>query len=460
MKFFLSIVLSTISYLCISQCNANFSITSNNNGSVTFSNTSISSNPITYYHWFYGDGHSHLVIGTGQQTRNYHNGIYTAKLFLNDTIASCTSSISVTFTVNNAPCQGIVNDIIISQQAYGVCNLYPDVTGMGNYNYSWQYSDGNTSNGFNTSHTFTTSGLYTTTLTISDQLGICNYSFQKTFSVTVAPCTLTPSFTYSIGNNGLVTFQSTSTGTTATTSYYWTFGDFNSAYGSVVSNTYQNSGNYSVQLNVHDSINFTCTASTSQLVNLSNCVNHVSFNLFKDSTQLPNIVWNAYPTYSQNTSTVVWDWGDGTTTTGIMYPSHTYSTTGIFNICVSTIVSCGQTDTYCVNSNIFRTSELLTGPATINVIPQSTTEIKQTEILIGLNAYPNPIADELTIEAITKDNSKLNYVIIDALGRVVLTGNIENSKATINTSALEKGFYSLRITDEKGSSFKTVKLVK
>ncbi|HRG02390.1 MAG TPA: T9SS type A sorting domain-containing protein [Bacteroidia bacterium] len=49
---------------------------------------------------------------------------------------------------------------------------------------------------------------------------------------------------------------------------------------------------------------------------------------------------------------------------------------------------------------------------------------------------------------------------MDALGRVVLTGNMENSKATINTSALEKGFYSLSITDEKGSSLKAMKLVK
>jgi hypothetical protein len=95
-----------------------------------------------------------------------------------------------------------------------------------------------------------------------------------------------------------------------------------------------------------------------------------------------------------------------------------------------------------------------------NVIPQASTGIKQAEILTELNAYPNPIADELTIEATTKDNSKLNYLLVDALGRVVLSGTIENSKATINTSALEKGFYSLSITNEKESSLKAIKLVK
>ena len=457
---FVALLLILISYKGYSQCNASFNITNNSNGSVTFSNTSISANTNCNYTWYYGDGTADFVIGPSSQTHSYYNGVYTATLELNDTISACTSSISLTFTVI-APCNGAIHDIIIGQQQNGACNFYLSTSNI-NYQstFSWNFSDGFTSNGYSTSHTFTNSGTYTATLTASDPLNICNYTFVKTFSVTVAPCALIPSFTYSVGNNGLVTFQSTSTGTTSTTSFYWNFGDFSGMYGSNSSHTYLNSGNYIVQLNVHDSVNFTCTGSTSQLVNLSICVNHISFNLHKDSTQLPNIVWNAYPTYSQNTTSVVWDWGDGTTSTGNMYPSHTYSTTGNFSICVSTTVSCGQTDSYCINSNIFRTSESLTGPATINVIPLSVTGIKQTEKEIGLIAFPNPITDELTIEATTTNDNKLTFVLVDALGRLVLTGNLNNSKTTINTSNLEKGFYSLSVTNEKGSSLKTIKLVK
>ena len=216
-----------------------------------------------------------------------------------------------------------------------------------------------------------------------------------------------------------------------------------------------------MNLNVHDSVNFTCINSTNQLITIGLCVNHLSFYLRKDSTQLPNIVWNAYPIYSQNTSSVMWDWGDGTTTNGIMYPSHTYSTTGTFNICVSSTVSCGQTNSYCLNSTIFKSSgsNLVLGPATINVI-QTATTIQEQNIISDLKVYPNPIADELTIEATTKDGSILYYNLIDALGRIVLQGNTENSKTTINTSALEKGFYSLSISNEIGSSLKAIKLVK
>ena len=96
----------------------------------------------------------------------------------------------------------------------------------------------------------------------------------------------------------------------------------------------------------------------------------------------------------------------------------------------------------------------------VNVIPQMTTGIKQTEMVTGVKAFPNPIADQLMVEATAIDNSKLTYVLIDALGRTVTTGDLNNSKALINTSNLEKGFYSLSITNEKGNNLKTIKLVK
>jgi PKD repeat protein len=458
---FVSLLLAIISYAGYSQCTASYSIINNNNGVVSFSNTSVTSNPSCYYYWYWGDGTMDFSIGTTQvQNHNYSNGIYSVKLVLTDTIGICTNSVITTVTVNTAPCNAIITDIVTGQQQNGYMTFYPVGNGLYNVNYGWNFSDGFNSNGYYTSHTFTNSGIYTATLTASDPLNICNYTFVKTFSVTVAPCSLTPSFTYSVGNNGIVTFQSTSTGTTSTTSFYWNFGDFSGMYGANSSHTYLNSGNYIVQLNVHDSVNFTCTGSTTQLVNLSICVNHISFNLHKDSTQLPSIVWNAYPTYSQNTTSVVWDWGDGTTSSGNMYPSHTYSASGTFSICVSTTVSCGQTDSYCINSNIFRTSESLTGPATINVIPTSVTGIAQTEKEIELIAFPNPIADELTMEVTTTNDNELTFVLVDALGRLVLTGNVNNSKTTINTSNLEKGFYSLSVTNEKGSSLKTIKLVK
>ena len=41
-----------------------------------------------------------------------------------------------------------------------------------------------------------------------------------------------------------------------------------------------------------------------------------------------------------------------------------------------------------------------------------------------------------------------------------MQGIIENSKITLSTSHLEQGFYNLSITNEKGNTLKTVKLIK
>lgn len=204
-------------------------------------------------------------------------------------------------------------------------------------------------------------------------------------------------------------------------------------------------------------VNVSCNSGTTTP---ASCQANSHFYVFADSTNTGN--YFAY-NLSSGTGSVsyLWNFGDGTTSTQ-QYPFHQYAVPGQYVICLTVTATSGTTtcsDISCDSSSVQRMAAGFL-MSQVNVIPQATTGIKQTEVLTGLNAYPNPMADELTIEATTKDNSKLNYVLIDALGRVVLTGTIENSKAIINTSSLEKGFYSLSITNEKGSSLKAVKLVK
>jgi PKD repeat protein len=226
-------------------------------------------------------------------------------------------------------------------------------------------------------------------------------------------------------------------------------------------------GNYFVILNasiigsgVNTSSNVVNVACNSGTTTPASCQANSNFYVFPDSTNAGN--YFAY-NLSSGTGNVsyLWNFGDGTTSTQ-QYPFHQYAVPGQYIICLTVSATSGTTtctDTDCDSSSVQR---MVTGfvMSQVNVIAQAATGIKQAEILTGLNAYPNPIADELTIEATTKDNSKLNYNLIDALGRSVLTGSIENSKAIINTSSLEKGFYSLSITNENGSSLKAIKLVK
>ena len=104
---------------------------------------------------------------------------------------------------------------------------------------------------------------------------------------------------------------------------------------------------------------------------------------------------------------------------------------------------------------------------TINILCGSTStvavtgvkELSETET-ITLNAYPNPIDSYVTIEISSVAIIDFEYKLIDALGRDVLTGKIETEKVTLQTSDLAKGFYSLVVTNKKGNSIKTLKLIK
>ncbi|MBC7696096.1 MAG: T9SS type A sorting domain-containing protein [Burkholderiales bacterium] len=213
-----------------------------------------------------------------------------------------------------------------------------------------------------------------------------------------------------------------------------------------------------------------CDSATNSInVNCGNPANGCQavsqFVVFPDSVNPSSGNYYAYnSSYGSGTTSYIWSFGDGASSTQ-QYPFHQYGVPGQYIICLTVNVTYTTalgtstcTDSYCDSSSV---QKMAAGflMSQMNVIPQTVTGIKHTEQLVSLNAYPNPVADELTIESSSADN-KLSYILIDALGRNVLTGSIENSKVNIYTGSLEKGFYNLSITNEKGNALKTVKLVK
>ncbi len=77
---------------------------------------------------------------------------------------------------------------------------------------------------------------------------------------------------------------------------------------------------------------------------------------------------------------------------------------------------------------------------TTNAVITSVLEEKQSVLSI----YPNPVNDQLII--VSQQNLLgQNYQLIDAFGRVVMQGVINNSSTTLNTQALSAGMYFLVI---------------
>jgi len=101
-------------------------------------------------------------------------------------------------------------------------------------------------------------------------------------------------------------------------------------------------------------------------------------------------------------------------------------------------------DTIPVFWQLISSVELLTS---VNELKSTTTEV---------NIFPNPFADQLTIQAQTNEPSTL--YLFDGLGRPVLKQLFFNS-ATINTSQLAKGIYYYQLSGEHGF-IKTGKVIR
>lgn len=445
-----------------SQCAANFSYTANSNGNVTFTNNSIPLNVNnTIYHWSYGD--NQFAYGTNPTHTYGANGTYLVILHLIDSLSPCNNTYSTTVTITNVAC-AVNAGFNFTVNPSGIVNFANTSTGtLPNTYYYLKYGDNTTNtfinNSFNTiSHTYTASGVYIATLTVNNNSVTCFDTYTAAINVSVTPCTLNANFTYTV-NNGNVNFTNTSTNVSPTALQYWNFGNATTFFGANPSTQNYYNGTYVVTLHINDSITTNCSSSITQTISITNapCVSSANFTMAKDTSVLPSIVWNAFPSYPPNVSNVIWNWGDNSTSTGL-YPSHTYSAAGFYNICLTVTVTCfasTSTTTSCINQNIFKSSNNMQ-MATVNVLNASPTGIvKNNSLASAIRLYPNPVKDILTIESVAAD---FNINITDIYGKVVYSGVRTAGDSNVNVQNLNSGIYFVKIS---GADFsKTVKIIK
>jgi len=449
MKKFVFALLLIASINCIAQCTANFTLANTGAGTISYTSTSTGTNTGTYFSWDFGDGDFFSAMANPNATHTFYNGIYSTTLTINDTITPCTSTVAITFTVNNSPCTGAVSFNYVLQQN-GVVNFYNATSGLNNFNWLWGFGNGNTSTLYNPPpQTYTASGVYNVTLTATDQLSICSYSSVQSISVTVATCSLNSAFTYTIGGGGLVNFTSVSTGTSGTTTYFWDFGDATNSGLQNPSHTYTSNGTYIITLSLQDSINFVCNSTSTQTINLNApCFANVNFNMMKDSSFTSSIVWNAFPNYPSNIIAAQWFWGDASNTLAL-YPSHTYSAAGLYSICVNVTVSCGATATFCANTSIFKMANgEESSIAKVNVIDPTTVGIQnKIKDVIKLRLFPNPSKGEFEL-MLANASGEIQIIIYNMIGKEILRRTEVFSKGKskyFNFSELESGVYFIQV---------------
>ena len=307
---------------------------------------SASSDPfgtIDSYAWDFGDGTT--ASGLNASHTYAAAGSYVVTLTVTDNHGATDSS-TQTFIANAAP-EAVVDVSTTS----GLAPLAIAAVGAGSsdpfgsiVSYEWDFGDGNSASGVAVNHTYSAAGDYTLTLTVTDDNGAQD-SASELITVNLAPLpqiNVTPllgfaPLTISADGNG----SSDPNGTIV--SYDWDFGDGNGAMGLSVGHTYAAPGNYTVLLTVTDDQG--ATASVSQTVT-ANTAPQAAFTISPTNALLPVTVSADASASSDAFGSIVsyaWDFGDGTTATGVS-AGHTYNAAGVYTVTLTVTDDNGATD--------------------------------------------------------------------------------------------------------------------
>lgn len=450
--------IGTIS-VCLSPVTAGFNYSVGLNGQVTFTSTSTPSGSNVVYNWTFHNQIPGSYSATGVPTATFTypaNGFYTVSL--SSGVLGCSSSTSQVFIINNI-CNLNAMISYSNVSANGQVNFIGGSSGTNSTTtYVWGFGDGNTGSGQTPVHTYTSPGVYNVTLTITNT-GTCNATSTTTTNVQV--CMMGAGFTWVPGNNGLVTFYSTSTGTNAGTSYTWTINNWQNNISGVnmptVSQTYSANGNYTVLLTIQNGPG--CTFYSQQMVSINNvsCTANPNFSLAQTATAQ---VWNAIPAFPSNITNAVWSWGDGSSSNGL-FVSHTYSASGMYNICLSVTVNCSSTASACSSYSIFRSGNSMiqvnvVDPALVSGFNESTASLNAAKL------FPNPSHNGVfTLQLEDHNIGAVSVVVMTINGAELYRSEISETQKTnplqLNLQDLPHGIYLLRL--EQGQESLNKKLI-
>lgn len=393
------------------------------------------------------------------------NGTYTICLMFNDSSVACSSNqycdvINITNT-SSTSCQA--NFTYYTDSA---CVTHFVNSSVGNnLTYQWYYNGVAWTTTTNPADMLSNGWSNITLLSYSNGVFCDSISQQLYLNCNGTSGSCSAGFATYTDSNCVTHFNNYSTGSNLTYQWYEMSGGFGLLSTQQNPSLNLSQGQHFIGLYTYSNGQF-CDSLT-QFVNVScggdslnNCFANASFYVFADSVTSGNYyVYNV----SSGTGNVsyLWDFGDGSSSTQ-QYPAHQYTTPGHYVLCLTVTATDGTTtctSSHCDSSSVQRIAAGFL-MSHIAVIPQSTTGIKETGIANNLKVFPNPVSDKLTIETeLASGKESIKCMLVDALGKIVIQKSIVDSKTTLDTSELEKGFYFLSIIND-GKTVKTIKLVK
>lgn len=322
---------------------------------VVFTNHSYTTAPayISSSTWIFGDGQQTTLNWPNNQSTTHQysqTGTYTVKLIVtaND---GCVGESSQDIEVINGPNAGFYASTACEDAEVQFTDI--SQSSPNNPITAWEWDFGDVNSGLaNTSinqhpvHVFQAPGAYQVKLTVSTAGG-CQASITHTLQVHSKPLALFEADSACVNLPSVFTDLSTCMDGTIT-NWLWDFGDGTpNSFAQNPTHTYASNGSWPVNLEVSSS--FGCTDDTiimvhtlpSPLANIAavgeQCKN--SEVAFEDLSTTPQGYINQW----------IWNFGDGNSTTLNMpstgSTSHTYATTGTYNITLTVVTNNGCTDT-------------------------------------------------------------------------------------------------------------------
>jgi len=135
-----------------------------------------------------------------------------------------------------------------------------------------------------------------------------------------------------------------------------------------------------------------------------------------------------------------WDFGDGSETSSLENPSHTYATAGSYTITLTVKSECGEV--------VYTTTAHIVGVNNVSIDDRSVT------------LYPNPAREIAVIES--KGDLKMKSVTVtNVLGQVMYTAEADAAtKHQLTLSQYASGIYTVRIDTDKGVIVRKFEIVK